>query len=126
MSHTARIMDAAAQAAHEVNRIFCEVVGDPVSLAWNDPLLPEEIRESARQGVAGSVMGNTPEEAHRQWVKFKAAHGWTYGPVKDEVAKTHPCMVEYGMLPTAQKAKDALFLAITRATVAALNGALKA
>jgi hypothetical protein len=56
----------------------------------------------------------TPENSHENWLKFKRNDGWVYGPVKDSVAKTHPCMVPYAELPTAQKAKDAIYHAIVR------------
>ena len=56
-----------------------------------------------------------PEDSHQNWWAGKIADGWTYGEVKDTVAKTHPCMVPYSQLPEFQRKKGALFLAIVRA-----------
>ena len=56
----------------------------------------------------------TPEESHENWRKVKDAEGWVYGPVKDAEAKTHPCMVPYEELPSAQIIKDHLFQAVVR------------
>jgi hypothetical protein len=49
---------------------------------------------------------------HGQWMALKEIEGWTYGPIKDEQLKTHPCMVPYADLPEHQKVKDHLFSAI--------------
>ncbi len=119
--HDMRIIEACARLAHEASRIYCEVIGDPVSLSWEE--CSEEMRTSIRQGVYGVLNdGHSPEESHKSWLKFKADHGWTYGPVKDEVAKRHPCMVDYAMLPTHQKAKDALFVGTVRMMSNTLHG----
>jgi hypothetical protein len=56
----------------------------------------------------------TPEASHESWMAEKVAAGWVYGPTKDPVAKTHPCIVAYSELPPEQRAKDHLFGAIVR------------
>jgi hypothetical protein len=63
------------------------------------------------------------EQAHESWLAEKAATGWTYGPVKDEQAKTHPCFVAFEQLPPDQQAKDALFFAIVTALAPFLTAA---
>jgi hypothetical protein len=35
--------------------------------------------------------------------------GWTYGPVRDPIAKTHPDMVPYEDLGWAEQVKDEVF-----------------
>jgi len=100
-----------AHVCHEANRAIQQVTGDPaVSPPWDEA--PEWQRESAVEGVAKAVGGATPEQLHQSWCDFKAADGWVYGPVKDEVAKTHPCLVGYDELPPEQRQKDAVFSAI--------------
>ena len=32
---------------------------------------------------------------HEEWRNEKIRNGWKYGPVKDDAAKTHPCLVEW-------------------------------
>lgn len=113
------MIEACAQAAHEANRAYCLAIGDTSQVAW--PVAPEWQRESARKGVKGALAGNTPEQSHESWLAEKVATGWVYGPVKDPQAKTHPCMVPYGQLPPAQRAKDTLFLAVVRAVAKALE-----
>jgi len=46
------------------------------------------------------------------WMKEKLENGWTFGDVKDENLKTHPCMVSYSELPQLQRTKDFIFKAI--------------
>lgn len=115
----AHIIEACAQAAHEVNRAYCLALGDASQPAWESA--PDWQRASARNGVFGALDGNTPEQSHDSWVREKLAAGWTYGPVKDPERKRHPCMVPYEELPPEQRAKDALYLTVVRAVAAALG-----
>jgi hypothetical protein len=105
-----------ARVVHEANRAVQIEQDDPtipVSPSWDD--LDEETRASALDGVNGVIAGNTPEQSHENWVRFKVTNGWTLGPVKDEMTKQHPLLVPYAELPESQKAKDDLFVAIVRA-----------
>ncbi|WP_433426315.1 RyR domain-containing protein (plasmid) [Microtetraspora malaysiensis] len=103
-----------ARVCHEANRVLQIAHGDAaVSPHWDEA--PEWQRESAAEGVLRAMAGATPQELHEEWCKTKLAAGWTYGPVKDADAKTHPCLVPYEDLPEAQRVKDHLFRAIVRA-----------
>ena len=119
--NTEQITEACARAAHEANRAYCIALGDDSQPAWE--AAPDWQRSIARNGVTGALAGNTPEESHAGWLAEKAANGWKYGPVKNPDAKEHPCFVPYADLPPAQRAKDSLFLAVVRATAAALTNA---
>lgn len=110
---------AIARASYEVNRAYCIAIGDTSQPAWDDA--PEWQQSSARNGVAGALDGNTPEQSHVAWMAEKVANGWTYGPVKDPERKQHPCMVSYAELPAAQRAKDSLFVGTVRGMAAALG-----
>lgn len=44
-----------------------------------------------------------------------------YGPEKDAIRKTHPCLVGYLSLPEAQRRKDDIFGAVVRALGDALS-----
>lgn len=115
------IVEDIARICHEANRALQAVQADPgiaVAPPWDD--CGAEMQASVIDGVQGVLNGNTPEESHQSWINFKEAHGWVYGEVKDEVAKTHPCLVPYDQLPPSQQIKDGLFSAI----VTALRGAL--
>jgi hypothetical protein len=46
------------------------------------------------------------EHVHDVWAAGRIAHGWRYGEVRDDEAKTHPCLVPYGELPEAEKEYD--------------------
>ena len=45
-------------------------------------------------------------DAHESWARQRIADGWTYGPHRDDVAKTHPCLVPYDQLPESEKTYD--------------------
>jgi hypothetical protein len=105
-------IEACARAAHEVNRAYCLAMGDASQVPWEEA--PEWQKSSARNGVAGALSGNTPEQSHEGWLAEKAATGWRYGPVKDPEKKEHPCFVPYSELPADQRAKDDLFITTVR------------
>jgi ryanodine receptor 2 len=46
------------------------------------------------------------ENTHNVWAAQRSAHGWTYGPKRDEARQQHPCLVPYGDLPEAEKEYD--------------------
>lgn len=95
MDHSNQI-EYIARIAHEVNRAYCLSLGDSSQQPWESA--PEWQRESARLGVA-LHLGNPdagPETSHESWMDNKMAEGWQYGPVKDEYAKTHPCLMQIG------------------------------
>jgi len=112
-------VEAAARAAHEANRAWCLAHGDTSQPAWDDA--PEWQTSSARKGVLGVIAGNGPRESHEGWLAEKRETGWTYGPVKDPEAKTHPCFVPYDDLPPEQHAKDGIFVAVVRAVLNAFD-----
>lgn len=115
-------VEQVAIVCHEANRGLQAVLpaeGVPVAPAWDD--LTGGERNTVRDGVvyAATHPTATPAEMHGSWLRSKRADGWVYGPVKDTIAKTHPCLVPYDELPFENRVKDDLF----RAVVAALRGA---
>lgn len=118
--HPSPFIEKIARVTHEVNRAIQISQLDPApSLSWDDA--PEWQRESARQGVFSALDGATPEQLHESWLRFKADDGWSYGEVKDEAAKTHPCFVPYEELPPGQRLKDYVFQAVVISMNKALN-----
>jgi hypothetical protein len=116
------VIERAARAAHEANRVYCEALGDDSQVAWESA--PEWQRQSARRGVE-FIMENPsalPSFQHESWLEEKNAAGWTYGPVKDAEKKEHPCFVPYEELPESQKAKDTIFGAVVRGVLAHAGG----
>ena len=103
-----------ARVCHEVNRAYCEALGDMSQPAWEDA--PMWQRDSARMGVDLHMSKNVgPEASHESWMAQKVAEGWVYGPTKDPEAKTHHCIVPFDMLPREQQAKDFIFRSVVHA-----------
>ena len=119
MTADEKTIEACARAAHEVNRAYCLALGDASQPSWDEA--PDWQKASSRNGVAGALGGNTPEQSHESWLAEKRATGWKYGPVKDPTKKEHPCFVPYAELPDAQQAKDHLFTATVREVARALG-----
>lgn len=117
----ARFVDgvaAIAMVAHEVNRAYCESIGDNSQVAWAEA--PVDIQQSVIAGVEFKLATPeaTPEQQHNAWCSSKIKAGWGHGPVKDAVARTHPCLVPYSALPLEQRVKDYLFGAVVSSMAA--------
>ena len=111
------IIDRAAYAAHEANRVLCLALGDDSQPKWADA--PEWQKTSAVKGVhlIAANPSTTPEQSHQGWLDEKSATGWKYGPVKNPETKEHPCFVPYRELPENQRLKDEMFGLVVRAVL---------
>ena len=59
--------------------------------------LPQDLLELSEQ-IAKNV--------HDVWAAGRIKDGWTYGPVRNDANKQHPCLVPYEELPEDEKAYD--------------------
>jgi hypothetical protein len=103
---------ACARAAHEVNRIYCEALGDQSQVPWEQA--PEWQRASCFAGVEGVLQGDGPGKSHDSWLAEKTAAGWKHGPVKDADKKEHPSIVPFDQLSAEEQMKDVLFVLTVR------------
>lgn len=100
-----------AAICYEVNRSYCQSIGDNIQLPWNKA--PKWQQQSTINGVELHLNNEiTPEQSHQNWLKEKVEDGWIYGPIKSAEFKTHPCVVPYSMLSQQQRSKDYIFKAI--------------
>lgn len=104
-----------ARVCHEVNRAYCEALGDTSQVSWEDA--PEWQKESAMLGVKLHTENPNagPKASHDSWLALKTAGGWRYGPVKDASKRLHPCVVPFEELPVEQRAKDYIFMSVVHA-----------
>jgi len=107
-------IEQTAKMCHEVNKAYCEAIGDHSQVSWNEAA--EWQQDSAINGVIFHLNNPDakPEDSHNNWWKQKIADGWQYGPVKDAEKKEHPCMVPYNELPIDQRVKDHLFISMVK------------
>ena len=104
-----------ARICHESNVALCDSFAEETSGDWDS--CPQWQRDSSISGVKYRLgnPGAPVEDQHEQWCQEKLDAGWSYGPVKDSEAKTHPCLVGFLLLPPEQQAKDAVFCAVVEA-----------
>lgn len=104
-----------ARVAHEVNKAYCEALGDKTQVNWEEA--PEWQKESAIKGAELHLTNPNlgVDASHRAWMEHKLAEGWTYGPVKDADKREHPCLVPFVDLPKEQQMKDWLFRGVVHA-----------
>lgn len=69
----------------------------PKPLDTSNVELPAELTELIEQ-MACNV--------HEVWAEGRMKEGWTYGPVRNDAAKQHPCLVAYDDLPETEKEYD--------------------
>ncbi|MCM1519476.1 MAG: RyR domain-containing protein [Lachnoclostridium sp.] len=62
-----------------------------------DVLLPDELLP---------LIEDMARNVHEVWSHNRINDGWTYGPVRDDAAKKHPCLVPYDQLPESEKDYD--------------------
>jgi hypothetical protein len=108
-------LDAVARTVHEALRAWAGAHGQHDIPAWDDA--PDWMHASTRESVLHALGPGAPDgrAQHEQWLAQKMHAGWTYGPVKDAAAKTHPLMVPFDNLPDWERRKDALINALARA-----------
>ena len=106
-----------ARVAHEVNRAYCEALGDTSQQKWEDA--PQWQRDSAVRGVNFHMANRCagPQASHENWMAQKVSEGWVYGIAKDAELKQHPCLVPFEQLPLEQQAKDFLFRAVVHSLI---------
>ena len=111
--------EAIAKVCHEVNRAYCQSLGDSSQPEWDEA--PAWMKDSALHGVEHHIRhpNTTPEGSHEKWLEEKRATGWKYGSVKDAEKKEHPCFVPYAELKETDKAKDYIFRAVVKALATA-------
>lgn len=107
-----------AELVHELNRLITAALGEAPQPHWADA--PQRMRDDTLHLIRHTLAhpDKSAEDDHVEWMRVKAAAGWVYGPVKDEVARTHPLLVPYAELPAGQRLKNralpALILALAR------------
>jgi hypothetical protein len=69
-------------------------------------MLPVPGREPARFEFTPEELKFLSQMEHRRWMEEKLKGGWQYGPIKDPVKKTHPCLVPWEDLPEDEREKD--------------------
>lgn len=101
-----------AKICHEANKAYCQMIGDFSHQPWES--CGAEMQMSVIDGVRFHLQDPDREvsTSHENWLKFKAANGWTYGEVKDAAKKEHPCFVPFEQLPETDKRKSYLFKSI--------------
>jgi len=103
-----------AKVCHQVNKAYCESLGDKSQVDWADA--PQWQRDSAVLGVKLHTNDHDagPQASHESWMKEKVDAGWVYGEKKDPDATppTHHCIMPFDELPKEQQAKDYIFRAV--------------
>lgn len=69
----------------------------PSPLDTSSERLPEELYPLTEQ---------IAKQVHEVWARNRILQGWTYGPVRDDKLKQHPCLIPYESLTEDEKHFD--------------------
>ena len=69
----------------------------PTPAETSEVKLPEELLP---------LIEEMAKNVHEVWARNRMDEGWTYGPVRDDAHKKHPCLVPYDDLPESEKDYD--------------------
>ncbi|XP_076875611.1 ryanodine receptor 1 isoform X2 [Brachyhypopomus gauderio] len=61
------------------------------------------------------------ENSHELWAVTRIEQGWTYGPVRDDNKKLHPCLVDFHSLPEPERSYNLAMSGETLKTLLALG-----
>lgn len=59
--------------------------------------LPQELEQ---------LIEKMARNVHEVWSAGRIADGWTWGPVRDDTLKHHPCLIPYEELPESEREYD--------------------
>ncbi|MDE6337566.1 MAG: Ryanodine receptor Ryr [Muribaculaceae bacterium] len=74
-----------------------EEIYKPKPVETYDVKLPEDLLP---------LVEEMAKNVHEVWAQNRLNDGWTYGPIRDDAKKHHPCLVAYEDLPESEKDYD--------------------
>lgn len=74
-----------------------EEIYKPKPVETDDVNLPEDLLP---------LVEEMAKNVHEVWAQNRLNEGWSYGPVRDDAKKHHPCLVAYEDLPESEKDYD--------------------
>lgn len=80
-----------------VNCFDMEKTYTPIPINTEGIELPQELL---------SLVEEMAKNVHEVWAQNRINDGWTYGSVRNDDKKQHPCLVPYEDLPEAEKEYD--------------------
>lgn len=67
---------------------------------------PVDVSDVHLPDSLGTLSELIAKNVHEVWAKSRLEEGWTYGPERDDTAKTHPHLVPYEELLESEKDYD--------------------
>ena len=67
---------------------------------------PADTRNEKLSDELMQLVEEIAENTHDVWAASRIKDGWTYGPVRNDSIKQHPCLVPYSELPESEKEYD--------------------
>ena len=82
---------------------------------------PIDVSEVELSPELAALTERLAENAHDRWAETRLEQGWTYGAVRDDAKKFHPCLIPYDQLPESEKDLDRTTVLGTLKSILALG-----
>jgi hypothetical protein len=82
---------------------------------------PIDTKNIALDGDILALSEILARNTHEVWAAGRVAEGWSYGKVRDDTKKQHPCLVPYEELPESEKEYDRATSLETLKTIVSLG-----
>lgn len=79
-----------ARAIHNKMKVYCQISGIQKSVAERSEAEKEALRKLE----------------HKRWNAYMRSEGYTYAPVRNDLAKQHNCLMNFDELPLSEQVKD--------------------
>lgn len=99
------------------------IISGPTEIMDFNAFVPNPVDTSHVQLPAyiENVRDKLAENIHELWSMNKVDQGWTYGEVRDDTRKKHPCLCTFEQLPISEKKYDITLAFETLRTLLALG-----
>ena len=67
---------------------------------------PKDTSDIKIPEILNPLIEEMAKNVHEVWAQNRINEGWTYGKVRDDEKKQHPCLVPYEELPENEKEYD--------------------
>lgn len=80
----------------------------PAPIDTSSIILPDDVLD---------IVEKLAENIHENWAAQRIRDGWSFGTDRDDLKKTHPCLVPYDELPEREREYDRLTVMETLKTL---------
>lgn len=82
---------------------------------------PIDTSDITLPGGMEQLIEQVAKNVHETWAEGRIRDGWSWGPVRNDKLKQHPCLIDYDDLPESEKDYDRRTAIATLKTIISLG-----